>query len=29
MAIEDVPYNLTPEQVIELWDGYLPTPPGD
>jgi hypothetical protein len=22
MAIEDVPYNLTPEQVIELWDGY-------
>jgi IS30 family transposase len=22
MAIEDVPYNLTPEQVVELWDGY-------
>jgi hypothetical protein len=22
MATEDVPYNLTPEQVIELWDGY-------
>jgi hypothetical protein len=22
MAIEDVPYNLTPQQVIELWDGY-------
>jgi hypothetical protein len=22
MAIEYVPYNLTPEQVAELWDGY-------
>jgi hypothetical protein len=22
MAIEYVPYNLTPEQVVELWDGY-------
>jgi hypothetical protein len=22
MAIEDVPHNLTPQQVIELRDGY-------
>jgi hypothetical protein len=22
MTIEYVPYNLTPEQVEELWDGY-------
>jgi IS30 family transposase len=22
MAIEYVPYNLTPEQAVELWDGY-------
>ena len=22
MAIEHVPYNLTSEQVVELWDGY-------
>jgi IS30 family transposase len=23
MAIEHVPYNLTPEQVVEFWDGYM------
>ncbi|MFA9432643.1 IS30 family transposase [Egicoccus sp. AB-alg2] len=23
MAIEDVPYNLTAEQVVEFWDGYM------